>query len=71
MESAARLADMKTRNLQLWYAHPGDLIDPTVAEACADLLSEQEQERWQRQKEDELQRRLTRAKDYRDHFPTR
>jgi 4'-phosphopantetheinyl transferase len=39
---------METRTLELWCAYPVDLLDDGVAEACADLLSEQEQARWQR-----------------------
>lgn len=34
--------------LQLWCAFPDDLLDSAAAEACAELLSEEERTRWQR-----------------------
>src|SRR6185312_2965413 len=33
---------------QLWCAFPDDLLDSRAAEACAELLSEEERARWQR-----------------------
>ena len=33
---------------QLWCAFPDDLLDPAAAEACAELLSDEELARWQR-----------------------
>jgi 4'-phosphopantetheinyl transferase len=39
---------METKVLELWCAYPSDLLAEGVAEACADLLSEQEQMRWRR-----------------------
>jgi Phosphopantetheinyl transferase len=34
----------------LWCAYPEDLGDPAIAQACAALLTPQEQQRWQRYK---------------------
>jgi 4'-phosphopantetheinyl transferase len=39
---------MNNKPLDLWYAYPDDLLSEQVAEACALLLSEDEQARWKR-----------------------
>jgi 4'-phosphopantetheinyl transferase len=39
---------METNDLQLWYAYPRDLVDESAAKACAGLLSDEEQQHWQR-----------------------
>ena len=47
---------MNSKPLDLWYAYPDDLLDAGTAQACAALLTAQEQERWQRYKFDKHQR---------------
>jgi 4'-phosphopantetheinyl transferase len=47
---------MNSKPLHLWYAYPDDLLDPGKAQACAALLTPQENERWQRYKFEKHQR---------------
>lgn len=42
------MSDENANMFQLWCAFPDDLLDPAAAEACAELLSEEELARWQR-----------------------
>lgn len=39
---------MKPMPLQLWIAYPDDLLSDDAANACAQILSEEEKARWQR-----------------------
>jgi 4'-phosphopantetheinyl transferase len=39
--------EMDKEPLYLWYAYPEDLLNESAAEACAELLSEDERARWQ------------------------
>jgi 4'-phosphopantetheinyl transferase len=41
---------MDKNPLYLWYAYPEDLLSESAAEACAELLSEDERARWQKYK---------------------
>ena len=41
---------MSSKPLHLWYAYPDDLLDSPTAQACAALLTAQEQERCRRYK---------------------
>ena len=38
---------MEKENLHLWFAYPDDLLQQDVAQACAQLLSQDEHARWQ------------------------
>jgi len=43
-----RVKNDNANMFQLWCAFPDDLLDSRAAEACAELLSEEERARWQR-----------------------
>ena len=47
---------MNSKSLHLWYAYPDDLLDPRTAQACAALLTPEEQERCRRYKFEQHQR---------------
>jgi 4'-phosphopantetheinyl transferase len=47
---------MSSKPLHLWFAYPDDLLVPATAQACAELLTPEEQERWQRYKFDKNRR---------------
>ena len=47
---------MDSKKLHLWFARPDDLLDPGRAQACAALLTPEDQERWQRYKFEKNQR---------------
>jgi 4'-phosphopantetheinyl transferase len=47
---------MNSKPLHLWYAYPDDLLDSVTAQACAALLTPQENERWRRYKYEKNQR---------------
>ena len=49
-------AKVNPKSLHLWCAYPDDLLDPRTAQACAALLTPEEQERWQRYKFEQHQR---------------
>jgi len=48
MDSRVASNAKSAKPLQLWLAHPGDLLDEANAQACAALLDEEERARWQR-----------------------
>jgi 4'-phosphopantetheinyl transferase len=47
---------MEKEKIHLWYAYPDDLLQQNSAQACARLLSEDEQARWQAYKFEEHRR---------------